>query len=380
MRARTAKAGVTTIPESLLQEQVVADETISFVREHTAAAPEVPWFVCASFSRPHFPLTAPKRWIDYYHRQGITEPFVAPGGDAFDHPMSVGMRKGFRVDEISAKEAEEARLAYFACVSYLDEVLGDLFARLAATGDLDNTIIVYTSDHGEMAGEHGVWWKNGWYEACTHVPLLISTPEQRAGEVPASNVETPVALVDIFPTLCGAAKISVPDGLDGRDLSPALNTADPDSVPVRPVVCDALMPRWGEGTEFRMVRSGDFKYVRFRDAAPLMFNLAKDPNEQHNIAELPSAEIGPDAAEARDLLAAFAQTSMDFDRAERDRTERDAPLKDQYPLAVEGDTPNLYHLPDGRIVNAEDTLYEPTVIAEKPEQTFADFPGRQSDR
>ena len=142
------------------------------------------------------------------------------------------MRDGFNVDRIDREETLRARAAYFGCVSYLDEILGDLFLRLDADGLLDNTIIVYTSDHGEMAGEHGVWWKQGWYEACTHVPFIVSTPAQRRGEQDALSLATPIGLVDLFPTLCGLAGVELPDGLDGADLSAAVNGGGP--APDRP--------------------------------------------------------------------------------------------------------------------------------------------------
>ncbi|MGB1893602.1 MAG: sulfatase-like hydrolase/transferase, partial [Candidatus Latescibacterota bacterium] len=81
-------------------------------------------------------------------------------GDSADHPMTVGAIKGFRCEEIGEQEMMNARAAYFACVDFLDEMIGDFLALLQRDGLLDNTIIVYTSDHGEMAGEHGLFWKN----------------------------------------------------------------------------------------------------------------------------------------------------------------------------------------------------------------------------
>ena len=245
---------------------MTAQETVAWVREAEASGTGAlgtpstgasngegsPWFALASFSRPHFPLTAPRRWIDHSTRIGVRPPAVPAGGDAWEHPMSVGMRRGFQADAMDAAETERARIGYAACVSYLDEVIGDLIARLDATGALDNTVIVYTSDHGEMAGEHGVWWKNGWYEGCTRVPLIVSLPEQRQGARPATRSRTPVGQINLFPTLCALAGVEAPDDLDGVDVSAAVRgESEP---PDRPIMCDALTPRWGPGTEFRMLR------------------------------------------------------------------------------------------------------------------------------
>jgi len=97
-----------------------------------------------------------------------------------------------------------------------------------------------------------------------------------------ATVETPTSLADLFPTLCGLADVEAPDDLNGDDLSGALETgAEPDR---GPVFCDNLDPRWGEGTEFRLVRDGDYKYVGFRNAPELLFDLSEDPLEQENLA------------------------------------------------------------------------------------------------
>jgi choline-sulfatase len=371
MRARTALADVTGIPESLIQDEVVAHETVAWLREHRHAHPEQPWFLTASFSRPHFSLTAPRRYFDRYWPDNVTEPQVPAAGDAYDHPMSVGMRRGFMADAVGHDEMMRARAAYFACVSYLDEVLGDLFLRLEADGLLDNTIIVYTTDHGEMAGEHGVWWKNGWYEACTRVPLIVSLPEQRQGRLPARRCETPVGHTDLFPTLAAFAGAEAPDDLDGVDLSGVVRNGE--AAPERPVFCDALTPRWGAGTEFRSIRWRHYKYVTFRDAPPLFFDLDEDPGEQHNLLER-----GMETAqeEACDYLAQVATETMDFDAAEQERVERDGDLHELYPLDLPRASGNLYLFPDGRLVNVDDPmLYEPMVLTDDPAAAFSDWPG-----
>ena len=369
MRIRTAGAGITEIPESLIQDEVVAHETVAFLREHQHTNPEQPWFLCASFSRPHFPLTSPRRHFERYWPGNVTEPKVGATGDAHDHPMSVGMRRGFQADAISHDEMMKARAAYFAGVSYLDEVIGDLLLRLEHAGLLENTVIVYSTDHGEMAGEHGVWWKNGWYEACTRVPFIVSLPEQRRGEVPSRIVRTPVGLTDLFPTLCGLADIKPPEGLDGHDLAAVLKGQSDG--PERPIFCDGLTPRWGKGTEFRSIRWRQYKYVCFRDCDPLFFDLAQDPGEQHNLVGTATGE----ALAALNYLREIAESSIDFDAAERERTERDGKLCQQYAWNLPRGTGNLYIMPSGRLVNAEDALYHPTVISEDAAQAFGDWPG-----
>jgi choline-sulfatase len=255
-------------------------------------------------------------------------------------------------------------------VSYLDEIVGGMLLRLGSDGLLDNTVIVYTTDHGEMAGEHGIWWKNGWYEGCTRVPLVVSTPEQRRGARPSRRVRTPVALLDLFPTFCGLAGAPVPTGLDGIDLSPSLlGDTEP---PARPIVCDSLTPRWGAGTEFRAIRHGRLKYVRFRDAPPLCFDLGTDPGEQRNLL---ARGVPAELRSAVDELARLAAESIDFGEAERERAVRDGGLHERYPQLPDGAGTNLYILPDGRVVHADRMLYEPSVVADSPAACFADYLG-----
>lgn len=359
MRSRTADAGLTALPESILQEQVTVRETVSFLREHTAAHPNTPWLLCASFSRPHFPLTAPARYVNRYWPDGVTPPKVGRAGDTAQHPMTVGMAAGFRTAEVSEQEMLKARAAYFACVDYLDEILGDLFHLLEKDGLLDNTIVLYTSDHGELAGEHGLWWKNSWHEAAARVPLIIQTPAQRRGETPSAQIKTPVSLVDLFPTLCGLAGIAAPEGLEGRDLSGAVTAAKEPSP--APLFVDNPLPRWGPGTEHRFVRSGRYKYVRFRGVGPnLLFDLEADPHEQRNLLKDGSEEENAVASRLKTLV----DDTWDFDAAD-DQRRRDEETQrlNQLPKAARR-WGNCYRLPDGRIVAADTPLYEPVEIAQ----------------
>lgn len=379
IRDRTRDAGVAQIPESHLQEYNTVRESLSWIREHEAAS-EDPWFLTASFSRPHFPLTAPARYFRRYWdvdaevpTDRLTEPKVAREGDTADHPVTENMIEGFRTEEIDDTERQRARAAYFACVEFLDDIVGEFLATLEREGYLDETIVVYASDHGELAGEHGIWWKHTWHEAATRVPLFVRTPAHRRGDIDPTTVETPVGLVDLFPTLCGFAGVEPPADIDGVDLSKSILTA---SEPERdPVVCDNLIPRWGDGTEFRLVRDGDYKYVRFRNAPEIFVDLAVDPLEQRNRASDPSA-LDADAREALKRLRRFVDETMDFDAAQRER-ERDEELLERYALEEETRSPsgNCYTMPNGTVVDADTPLYDSTVVIDEPESAFDNHPG-----
>lgn len=363
------EAGITGIPESLLQEQKIATEAVTFLREHQHRNPEQPWFLCASFSRPHWPRTAPQRYFERYWPDNVTRPKVEPDEHDSTHPLTAVRREAIDADDITDEETMRARAAYFACVSYLDEIIGDMLALLRTEGLLEDTIIIYTSDHGEMAGEHCIWDKSTWHEASTRVPLLVQLPEHRNNHLRPTNLSTPVSLIDLFPTLCGLIDVDPPEGIDGTDLSESIYTG---TEPNRgPVVVDSFVP-YQEGLEYRMVRDGQYKYIRFRDAPELLFDLDVDPLEQHNIASTAAGRDEDTLTRLRDFVA----DTIDFETID-EKQERDRRLKDAYRLGISKGTPNQYHWPDGRIIDADTPIYHPHVLAEEPDVIYDDYPSGQ---
>jgi choline-sulfatase len=204
---------------------------------------------------------------------------MGPTGDAIDHPIVRRLIVRSQSDQLDQETVQRIRAGYFGCVDYLDEILGDLLMLLDRDGLLDNTIIVYASDHGELAGEHGLWDKYIWYEASTRTPWLVQLPEHRRGDLPAIRLQTPVSLADLFPTLCGLVGIPAPTDLDGVDLSAAIRTGqEPTCGPVEIVNCS--LPEM----HHYILRDGRYKYVRCREGVPdLLFDLENDPLEQTDL-------------------------------------------------------------------------------------------------
>jgi choline-sulfatase len=350
--------GVTSIPESLHQERTVVDESLAWLRRHRHSDPERPWFLCASFSRPHPPRTAPARYFEQFWPDGVTEPPIPPGAGP-DHPS-------LEFDPATGEELLRRRAGYLACVEYLDEILGDFLSLLEADGLLENTIVVYASDHGELAGERGRFGKAEWTESSTRVPLFVQTPAHREGRREPTTVDTPVGLVDLFPTLCGLCGVSPPSGLDGTDLSGAIvDGTTPDR---GPVVSDYLTTSFGRH-EFRMVRDGRYKYVHFAEHEDLLFDLVDDPDETENLFD------DDEHAAARSRLRSAAVDGIDWG-AVRAARRRDEEALTEHGLGVPGTTDlvNAYHMPDGRIVSGDAPLYAPQVIAEDPALVYSDFP------
>ena len=351
-------AGETEIPESLISDVVITRETLAFVREHADKEPETPWFACAGYTRPHHPYTAPGRYIRRYRDRVPAPDAPLTFRDGLE-PYARATFDAVKLGDITAEANRRAVEAYCACVDFLDDCVGELLRQLEQEGLLENTIVIYTSDHGEMMGQHGLWGKGVYYESAIAVPLLISGPGVKPGH---SLVDHPCSLLDLCPTCCALAGLPIPDGLDGVDFSQVL--ADPARAPaprrfapsayykyaVR-VAHLADVARVGEPYRaMRLNRSKRWKYVAIEGGAPLLFDLANDPGENRNLAEDPHcAEL---VREMHDEL--FADASWDDIHAQlaldRDRLP-------QFFSGLKPTMPNQYRFADGRMFDAETELY-----------------------
>jgi len=183
-----------------------------------------PFFLAVGFSKPHLPFNAPEKYWNLYDREDIKLPGNPyPPKDVPSYALHTNGElrsyqgvpwKGDIPDELTL----ELRHGYYACVSYIDSLLGDLLSDLDALGLRDNTIIVFWSDHGFKLGEHSLWHKHTNFELDCRVPFRISAPGYRKGKRTGSLVE----LLDIFPTLCDLAGLPIPKDLEGTSLLPVL--------------------------------------------------------------------------------------------------------------------------------------------------------------
>lgn len=351
--AAARSAGITEIPESLLQDVVVTRESLAYLLEHHASSPDTSWFVCASYSRPHPPFTAPGRYIRRYRGK------VAPpedGGRVPEEPFvraRANAHAGHSDDEIA-----RGREAYYACVEFVDGCIGELLSGLKDAGMLENTIVIYTSDHGEMLGNHGIWGKAVYYDRSVRVPLLVAGPGVAAG---GHRVRHPISLIDLYPTTCAMAGLPVPEGLDGRDFSTVLAAPEKAAAPRRgafsayyqygqKISYPAPVPEFDPHRAWRSVRTDRWKYVEVERGAKLLFDVDSDPEETRDLASL--SEHAARCAE----LAALLHEDFSWDEVHRQL----AADRERLPAFASGrapTTPNQYRLPDGREFDAEASLY-----------------------
>ena len=236
-----------------------------------------PFCLVAGFVLPHCPFICPREDYEYYYDR-VTLP--RPGPDA--HPFIRMFRTTRGIAEpFSDEEIRRARAAYYGLVTYLDRLAGRLLDALRASGSHERTVAIYASDHGEMAGEHGLWWKSNFHEGSVRVPLIASWP----GHFPEGERRREVvSLSDLGPTFIDLAGAEPLPDVAGESLLPLMRGEASDW---RDEAFSELYDRM-TGTPMRMVRRGPWKLSLYHGSGCQLFNLEEDPEERNDRAEDPS--------------------------------------------------------------------------------------------
>ena len=294
------RAGLSPEPTSQMRyDDEVTGRAVRWLRE--ARGRDRPLLLTVSFTHPHDPFRTTRDYWDRYRGRPIDDP-VAPEPPSPPDEPTRRLREVFGLDGLAldSSRVRAARRAYYGGISYLDGNIGRVLAALREAGRNRPTAIIFVSDHGEMLGERGLWFKMSFFERSARVPIIINGPGIRAARVPE-----PVSLIDVLPTLLDIAGLD-PDcaGTPGQSLLPVARGA-PRTGP-RPVYGEFL----GEGlTEpMVMIRAGRFKYISMRGAPALLFDVVADPEERMNL-------IGTGrAAGAQERLAGLAEARWDLTR------------------------------------------------------------------
>jgi len=279
------QAGVAAITNQLAYDDEVGSQSIKVIYDHARGEDERPLCLVASFIHPHDPYATRQRYWDLYKDVDITLPSVPRPPAVHQDAHNQRLEKVIALDAVEITDADiiNARRAYYGNVSYVDEWLGRLHNTLAECGMADTTTIIFTSDHGDMLGEFGLWYKMSFREWSNRIPMIIHDPSRFS---PAS-VTRPVAQVDILPTLMdiahdktGAEKPGYIDPIDGRSLV-GLCDGYVESAP------DCAVSEYlaeGTGAPMLMIRRSQYKYICCETDPEQLFDLAKDPDEQTNVA------------------------------------------------------------------------------------------------
>lgn len=240
-----------------------------------------PWALYTGFHMPHPSFTGFEKHFNYYLAR-VELPNIPPGHLDSLHFVYQQLRHFKNIaTPIPEERLRRARAGYFAMITELDENIGKIWATLEETGQLDNTIFIYSSDHGEALGEHGLWLKNNLYDNAARVPMVIAGPGIPRGKV----VETPVAHVDLIRTFLEWGGAKTHPKLRGHSLIPLLQGQTGDHPGWAYTECHSE----GNCTGSFMIRKGDWKYIHFTWYDGLLFNLADDPGEFTNRFDDPAA-------------------------------------------------------------------------------------------
>lgn len=287
------RAGVGRSPH-IVQDEYALTGALDFIEQYFTdpyydrQQPDRPLLLKVSLNQPHYPYFTSEEKFTYYLNR--VEPFLDE--PVFDHPFLRQKQVRPGVDA-SPRELRRAVAGYYGMIETIDEMYGALLHALERVGqDLNDWIIIYTSDHGEMLGEHGIWEKQKFFEASARVPLIIHWPRSFGG---GRVVEENVNLCDLFSTLCDLCGIPEPEGLDSRSLVPLLtgDGAGWTNESVSQYGGRNLMIKWDA-----------LKYQYYGEDMPeVLFDLARSPSERENLIHDPRYA---------DLLPKFRQRRLDL--------------------------------------------------------------------
>ena len=272
-------AGVGEITNQLEYDDEVAYHATRKIYDLARGKEDRPWSLTVSFTHPHDPYVARQKYWDLYADCDHLLPQVPDlGYDNQDaHSKRIFDANDWRSFDIGQDDIKTARRAYFANISYLDDKIGEVLEALESTGQ--EATILFVSDHGDMLGERGLWFKMNFFEGSARVPLMISSPDLKPG-----LVKTPVSTLDVTPTLADLAGISMDDIMpwtDGETLVPLAKGGTRDA----PVAMEYA----AEASYAPMVclRYGKWKFIHCELDPPQLFDLDADPTEMNNLAQEP---------------------------------------------------------------------------------------------
>ena len=248
--------------------------------------PSTPFFLNVSFIDPHPPLTPPQFYYDRYVNEKLPMPVVGDWAKRFDGPQR-GLDVAAAHVCLDERTMRYARAAYYGMINHIDDQVGRLLGYLHRNGLHRDTFVLFTSDHGEMLGDHHSFRKCLAYEGSARVPFLAKAPAWMGCK---SGVKTsvPVGLQDIMPTLLDAAGVKIPETVTGKSLLPLMRG---ESSIGREILHGEHSPCYGPDQANQYITDGHMKFIwQTQNGREQLFDLDNDPNELHDIAMEAGAE------------------------------------------------------------------------------------------
>ncbi len=272
-------AGTTRDTVQIAHDELVAFRARRKIYDLAKRQDDRPFLLCVSFTHPHEPFLCRKADWDLYEDVEIPPPSVARIPDNELDPLSRRVGEMWNLlQDFDPEAIATARRAYFGSISFVDRLIGDVLSALADCDFDQNTVVVFTSDHGEMLGERGLWFKKVFYEASVRVPLVMCMP----GSLSAKRVDVPVSLVDLMPTLIALAydgdEVDLVEQLEGESLLPIAAGAQRQADVVAELMSEGL------ADPVVMIRRKAYKFIGGPDHPSQLFDLESDPCELRDLA------------------------------------------------------------------------------------------------
>lgn len=319
------------VPAELSDSAFFTEKALSYLKGRG----KKPWFLHLGYYRPHPPFIAPAPYHDMYDPADMPAPVRAasPEAEASQHPLLrfyvEGIEQGGfyrggsgRAADLSEDEIRLTRAAYYGMLTEIDDQLGRVFAYLKESGQWDDTLIVFTSDHGEQLGDHHLLGKVGYFDESFHIPLIVRDPAAAADATRGSLSNHFTGSIDTMPTILDWLGADIPRTVDGRSVLPFCHDQQPADwrteiqyeYDFRDIFYSKAASTIGLGMDessLAVVQDESYKYVHFAALPPLFFDLAKDSDQFVNRAEDPAYS---------DLVRLYAQKMLDWRLRYAERT------------------------------------------------------------
>jgi arylsulfatase A-like enzyme len=274
---------LSTVPEPLTLTSWISDQCLRYILERRD--PTVPFFLWASYSKPHPPLDPPEPYYSMYRNSDIPQPVYGDWSCAERCPEPVKRhREKWSSDLLSGEAIRDARAVYYGLVTHIDYSIGRIFSALQDKDELNDTVIVFTSDHGEYLGDHHASGKFFFHEPSAHIPFILKMPMGNPYSPAGTVSSAPVTLADILPTLLACAGGDIPLDCDGKNLLPLLKKVNTKIDKAQPRMIDSLSKI--NGQEYAAITDGRFKYIYYPEGrAEQFFDLKEDPYECRDLSD-----------------------------------------------------------------------------------------------
>ncbi len=271
------------LPERLHATKWTGDTAVNFLNDYGGAQP---FFLKVSFIRPHSPYDPPERFMRMYADAEL--PSARAGKWAARYEQRNSARDDIWRGKLGGAEIRRSRQGYYGSISFVDEQIGRILESLEKRGWLDETLIVFTSDHGDMSGDQNLWRKSYAYEPSAHIPMMMRWPSGLLSAARGQTVAQPVELRDVLPTFMEAASAPVNREIDGRSLLSLVRNGGAgwrEYIDLEHNICYSPENHWNALTD------GRTKYIfHARDGEEQLFDLQRDPCELEDLAGDPHRE------------------------------------------------------------------------------------------